>query len=121
MIIELACHFPNPENPWEKNYTLNGKELTPQKSQQVSNHSPDGFNHGYGGSGPAQLALAICLELFNQTAAVRLYQQFKWEHIATIGHDGTNEAQHEDFTVLLDVSKYVALADAPFQSGPDPE
>lgn len=56
--------------------------------------------------------MAICLELFGRTAALRFYQQFKWEHIATIGHHGASEAQHEDFTVLLDVSKYVALADA---------
>lgn len=28
----------------------------------VSNHSPDGFEWGYGGSGPAQLALALCID-----------------------------------------------------------
>lgn len=110
MIIELACHFPDPTNPWEKTYFLNGKLLTPKKSQQLANHSPDGFNHGYGGSGPAQLALAICLELFGRAAAQRFYQQFKWEHIATLGHHGESEAQHEDFTALLDVSNYAELA-----------
>jgi len=42
---------------------LNGEELFPNDSQKVRNHSPDGFAWGYGGSGPAQLALAICLKL----------------------------------------------------------
>lgn len=110
MFIELACHFPDPSNPWDKIYLLNGKHLTPARSQAVVNHSPDGFNHGYGGSGPAQLALAICLELFGQKAAVSFYQKFKWEHIASLGQHGETEAQHEDFTVMLDVSKYEALA-----------
>jgi len=35
------------------------------------NHSPDGFEWGYGGSGPAQLALAI-------------YQDFKLALIAAL-------------------------------------
>ncbi len=49
------------------------------------NHSPDGFQWGYGGSGPAQLALAI---LAHHTAddgkATRLHQQFKRRAIATL-------------------------------------
>ena len=30
----------------------------------LRNHSPTGFSWGYGGSGPAQLALAICADVF---------------------------------------------------------
>lgn len=70
---------------------LNGKEVSPTKSQGVSNHSPDGFNWGYGGSGPAQLALAICLELWPLTFKERKfgplpfdYQDFKFKYIATL-------------------------------------
>lgn len=110
MIVELACHFPDPANQDEKIYSLNGQPLALEKSLAVVRRSPSGFNHGFGGSGPAQLALAICLELFDQAAAVDFYEQFKWEHIATIGHHGENEAQQEPFTVLLDVTKYVELA-----------
>ena len=33
-------------------------ELSPSRSQDLYNHSPTGFNWGYGGSGPSQLALA---------------------------------------------------------------
>ena len=39
------------------------------------NHSPDGFNVGYGGSGPAQLAYAICRDLLgNKTQAEKAYR-----------------------------------------------
>lgn len=60
---------------------LDGKLLSPKRSQKVINHSPDGFNWGYGGSGPAQLALAIMLEL---TGKADGYQEFKWTVIAKL-------------------------------------
>ena len=42
------------------------------------NHSPDGPEWGYGGSGPAQLALAILADvLANDRAAVKLHQAYK--------------------------------------------
>jgi len=63
---------------------LNGKELSPGPGQKIINHSPDGFAWGYGGSGPAQLALAVCLEIFDKEAAIRVYQDFKWKYIATL-------------------------------------
>jgi len=56
----------------------------------VRNHSPSGFEWGYGGSGPAQLALALLVEHFtvdrgdgmpwsNIEAALHLYQRFKFK------------------------------------------
>ncbi|GAI22752.1 unnamed protein product, partial [marine sediment metagenome] len=39
------------------------RELLPDASQKICDHSPDGFNWGYAGSGPAQLALAILLDV----------------------------------------------------------
>lgn len=63
---------------------INGKYLSPKKSQKVYNHSPDGFSWGYGGSGPAQLALAILLEVTWEENAVRLYQEFKRDLIARL-------------------------------------
>lgn len=64
---------------------LDGKVLFPESSQRVWNHSPDGFNWGYGGSGPAQLALAICLELCaTKEEALSKYQAFKCSIIATL-------------------------------------
>lgn len=50
------------------------QELYPFDSLQIIRHSPYGFNWGYSGSGPSQLALAIY--------ALRYYQAFKKETIA---------------------------------------
>lgn len=63
---------------------INGYLLSPKKSQKVRNHSPDGFNWGYGGSGPAQLALAILLEFVDVPIALAFYQDFKWKYIASL-------------------------------------
>lgn len=61
------------------------KELTPDRSLKLRNHSPTGFSWGYGGSGPAQLALAILLDFTNdEMLAQNLYQDFKFKCIATI-------------------------------------
>jgi hypothetical protein len=60
-------------------YFLDEELLTPDESRKYRDHSPDGFNHGYGGSGPAQLALAIMLEI---TGKADGYQEFKWNFIA---------------------------------------
>lgn len=61
---------------------INGVELLPDESLKIRNHSPDGFNWGYGGSGPAQLALALLLHYMDKDKAVSLYQRFKWDVIA---------------------------------------
>jgi len=51
----------------------------------VRNHSPDGFNWGYGGSGPAQLALALlCHATRNPVLALELYQKFKWDVVGRL-------------------------------------
>ena len=64
---------------------FNGRPLSPRASQRVVNHSPDGFAWGYGGSGPAQLALAVLLAAgVPDRRALQLYQHFKCDHIATL-------------------------------------
>ncbi|HUU57257.1 MAG TPA: DUF6166 domain-containing protein [bacterium] len=54
----------------------------------VERHSPDGFNWGYGGSGPADLALSILAYATGEGDAMRnrpgLYQDFKWEVVAAL-------------------------------------
>lgn len=63
--------------------------LFPWMSQQVRNHSPAGFAWGYGGSGPAQLALAILINTgLHKDVASGLYQQFKWDHVAHWPQEG---------------------------------
>ena len=64
------------------------EELCPTESQALVNHSPNGFNWGYGGSGPAQCALGILLDVTGDAAvALRWYQVFKREVIAQIPTD----------------------------------
>jgi hypothetical protein len=47
------------------------------------NHSPTGFSWGYGGSGPAQLALALLADaLGDNDRAIRLHQDFKFKVVA---------------------------------------
>ena len=58
--------------------------LDPAPSQRLWNHSPDGFSWGYHGSGPAQLALAILLDVtHDKEIAVRYHQAFKREFVAS--------------------------------------
>ena len=72
--------------------------LSPARSQRLWNHSPDGFNWGYSGSGPAQLALALLLEFSDDNIAPVLYQKFKAEIIAELPMD-------KDFELSEDLVK----------------
>jgi hypothetical protein len=85
--------------------TVNGVRLDPACSQKVWNHSPDGFNWGYGGSGPAQLALALLLAAgLPSRQAVAHHQKFKWDVIAK---------QQGDWTLTIDIARWLA------EGGPD--
>ena len=65
--------------------TVNGRRLNPR--HDLWNHSPDGFEWGYGGSGPAQLALAILADhCNNDEQALNFYQRFKWTAVARFPH-----------------------------------
>ena len=79
---------------------LNDRRLDPGPSQNVFNHSPDGFAWGYGGSGPAQLALAVLLvECPSKKIALANYQSFKWDVIAKLPHG--------NFEQEIDLSPYL--------------
>lgn len=68
--------------------TKDGDPLSPAPSQKLYNHSPNGFNWGYSGSGPAQLALALLLDVTgDKDLAERHYQAFKREVIAALGKE----------------------------------
>ena len=59
-------------------------------SHSIVHHSPTGFEWGYGGSGPADLALNILSAMIGQEAAQEtgLYQKFKWDFIAHMPNEG---------------------------------
>jgi len=50
----------------------------------LANHSPTGFEWGYQGSGPAQLALAILADALGDEDALRLYQEFKRQIVSRV-------------------------------------
>lgn len=52
-------------------------------------HSPTGFEWGYGGSGPADLALNILVRFgLSEFDATNLHQDFKWKFIAPMPAEG---------------------------------
>lgn len=52
--------------------------------EHIERHSPDGFEFGYGGSGPADLSLSILTDFLNgdRRSATIFYQDFKREFVA---------------------------------------
>lgn len=52
-------------------------------------HSPDGFEWGYCGSGPAQLSIAMLADALNDDMrALGSYQNFKNAVVAALPHEG---------------------------------
>ena len=58
-----------------------------ERTLAVRNHSPSGPEWGYHGSGPAQLALAMLMEITDAATAVDHYQPFKDEVLANLQTD----------------------------------
>jgi hypothetical protein len=68
--------------------TRSGILLDIEPSLQLREHSPTGFEWGYPGSGPAQLALAILFDVTKDAStALRHYQMFKQEFVANWPHE----------------------------------
>ena len=60
--------------------------------KHIVRHSPDGFQWGYGGSGPSDLALSILTDYNNRYGLKGLninciYQRFKEDFLITAGRD----------------------------------
>ena len=66
------------------------ERLTPDRSLELVNHSPSGFEWGYRGSGPAQLALALLLDYTGyEVFALDHYQAFKTEVVSQLDCTGS--------------------------------
>ena len=80
-----------PNRPGEGGFITvlaDGYALPLDPSLKLRNHSPTGFSHGYNGSGPAQLALALLLDALGDPAmALRNYQAFKEQIVAAWPQD----------------------------------
>lgn len=70
----------------EVEVTVNGKPLG--KRYDLLSASPSGFEYGYRGSGPAQLAIAMLAHAYDDEFACEYYQQFKREVVAALPEDG---------------------------------
>lgn len=79
---------------------FDGQRMSAEPSKEVINHSPDGFNWGYGGSGPSQLALAILMKVTDKDTALALHQAFKWNFVA-------KWPQNENFDVNIDIAEWL--------------
>ncbi len=69
--------------------TPDGPSVTGLVGPRRISHSPTGYEWGYGGDGPADLALNILLELHGgEQFAQRYHQAFKWDVISLVPREG---------------------------------
>jgi len=94
-------------------YVNDGEEERPLDPRlDLFPHSPGGFNWGYGGSGPSQLALAILVDCCGETTALELYHDFVREKIALIKEPDWIITEEEIYEWLgTKVRKLVKLID----------
>lgn len=74
---------------------------------EIRAHSPTGFSWGYGGSGPAQLALALLTDALGEPElAERHYQAFKWAYVSRWTEFWTTTAPEiRDFVTTLEMGE----------------
>lgn len=84
-----------------KLYGISARYCLPPRLE-LRNHSPSGFDWGYGGSGPAQLALALVADVLDDDSeAVKLHQEFKWQFVAGLARDETWEITEDQIQEML--------------------
>jgi hypothetical protein len=70
----------------------------------IRNHSPCGFNWGYGGSGPAQLALALCVDATgSRRIEPRIYQAVKFRLVGRLDDDEWCVTQQQIITLIQEI------------------
>lgn len=86
-------------------FVQEGKEtqqLPLKPSLFLRSHAPLGFEWGYAGSGPSQLALAILLDFTgDEDVSLFLYQEFKRNLIAALPRDARWDLSNADPVTLL--------------------
>ena len=90
------------------------ERLSPNRSLGLVRHSPAGFDWGYVGSGPAQLACALLLDYTdNETVAQQHHIQFRDDVVSQLVCDGPADCWHltgEDIeAALVEFEEYQAL------------
>lgn len=92
--------FVNPNRPGSG--TRASRPLNPRFD--LKKHSPTGFEWSYGGSGPAQLALAILADLKGPEYALQHYQAFKFKVIAKLNGDSWAITSSDIEKVLAEIA-----------------
>ena len=99
------------------------RRLAPERSLDVVNHSPSGFEWGYAGSGPAQLACGLLLDYYDDAQIAREhYIAFRNRVISQLKCDGPAACWHLtgeeiDAAMATITDDIVALPDG---GGPSP-
>ena len=106
------CGFTNDDGDRHVTVSRHGdsrcRELKPR--HDLRNHSPTGFNWGYGGSGPAQLALALLADaLDDDDRALAVYQDYKWRVIARLDNAGWALTDAEVIRVAVELEAQQAV------------
>ena len=88
---------------------MDGRPLDPRLDLQ--RHSPTGFEWGYCGSGPAQLALALLADhLADKQEALNCYQRFKWAVVAELPRQKWTLTTDEIDAALQEIHEQEAVA-----------
>lgn len=87
----------------EVEVTVDGDAL--DKRYDLLSASPSGFEWAYGGSGPAQLAIALLAHAIEDETACRYYQRFKQEVVAELPEDGWRLTSDDIETWLTEVDR----------------
>jgi len=70
------------EQEWQSNHYHIDRVIETKPLEHKVYHSPTGFNWGYGGSGPADLARSILFDYLGCEPIPKIYQKFKMDFIA---------------------------------------
>ena len=72
----------------------------------IRNHSPTGFEWGYTGSGPAQLALALLADdLGDDEKAQDAYQDFKFKVVGRLPHESWTLTEEQIREKLAEIKR----------------
>lgn len=71
----------------------------------LKRHSPAGFEWGYGGSGPAQLALALAADAVGDDRARRVYQPLKCKVVAALAGDAWTLSEAQVLAAVADIER----------------
>ena len=98
------------------------ERLPPERSLELVNHNPSGFEWEYGSSGPAQLALALLLDYMGDEAfALDHYQEFKTKVVSQLdctGSDGCWRLPASEIDAVLHETPDESVAPCPSKHQP---